>query len=152
MDQWCCMYGIPERFHSDGANNVHGHVIKELSKIIGADKSKSSRLHPQGDGTAEAFVKQMKSCIQKQVEHNADDWDLHLQSTAFAIRRSIANSTKFTPAELIIGTKLRQPIDFLISTNDKSKPVSYNQRQANWFAKSLIDKLNNSNDIVQVEI
>ena len=31
LDQWCCRYGIPERLHSDGANNVHGHVIKELN-------------------------------------------------------------------------------------------------------------------------
>ena len=27
FDNWCCRYGIPERFHSDGARNVHGEVM-----------------------------------------------------------------------------------------------------------------------------
>ena len=141
MDQWCCRYGIPERLHSDGANNVHGHVIRELSKYLGLEKSKSSRLHPQGDGTAEAFVKQLKSCVQKQVTHHGADWDLHIQSAAFAIRSSIANSTHFTPAELILGTKLTRPIDKLIPTEDQTQPVPYNQKQAAQFSKSLIDKM-----------
>ena len=56
IDHWCWRYGIPERFHSDGANNVHGLVIQELNKFWGISKSKSSHLHPQGDGTSEAFA------------------------------------------------------------------------------------------------
>ena len=27
FEHWCCRYGTPERFHSDGANNVHGEVL-----------------------------------------------------------------------------------------------------------------------------
>ena len=79
IDHWCCHYGIPERFHSDGANNVHGSVIRELNNYLGINKSKSSRLHPQGDGISEAFVKQMKTCVQKQVNKHGSDWDLYLQ-------------------------------------------------------------------------
>ncbi len=93
VDNWCCRYGTPERFHSDGANNVHGEVVKELCKHFGMKKSKSSRLHPQGDGMSEIFVRQLKSCIQKQVETNGSDWDLYLQTTAFAIRSNIAHNT-----------------------------------------------------------
>ena len=63
LDNWCCRYGVPERFHSDGASNVNGNVIQELCKLIGTCKSKSSRLHPQGDGQAEAFVKILKNCL-----------------------------------------------------------------------------------------
>ena len=90
FEQWCCRYGTPDRFHSDGANNVHGEVMKELCKHFGINKTKSLRLHPQGDGMAESFVKQMKSCVQKQVDRNGGDWDLFLQATAFAIRSNIA--------------------------------------------------------------
>ena len=64
-DQWICRYGIMQRLHSDGASNVHGSVMQEVSKILGIGKSKSSRLHPQGDGISEAMVKQVKSCVQK---------------------------------------------------------------------------------------
>ena len=44
--------------HSDGAPNVDGHVACELCKFLGAGKTKSSRLHLQGDdGISESIVK-----------------------------------------------------------------------------------------------
>ena len=62
VDQWCCRYGIPQGFHSDGCSNVHGEVMKEVLKLLGINKTKSSRLHPQGDGLAESFVKTQDMC------------------------------------------------------------------------------------------
>ena len=91
------------QLHSDGAQNVHGEVIKEMCKLIGTVKTKSSRLHPQGDGMSEAMVKIMKNAVKKQVDRYGRDWDSYLQTTAFAIRSSINTSTKFSPAELLIG-------------------------------------------------
>ena len=137
FDQWCCRYGIMDRLHSDGASNVHGDVMNELCRLIGTVKSKSSRLHPQGDGMAESTVKIMKSCIRKQVDQYGQDWDLYLHSTAFAIRTSINGSTKFTPAELILGDNLRRPID--VSSNDNVR--NFSQRQAKEFASSLVEKI-----------
>ena len=146
FENWCCRYGNPVRFHSDGAKNVHGEVVKELCKHFGVDKSKSSRLHPQGDGMAEIFVKQLKSCIQKQVDENGSDWDLYLQSTAFAIRSNIAYNSKCTPAELMIGQKLSQPIDHVF--DNKNKKQNFNQKQASQFAKDLKLRIENSKNIV----
>ena len=144
IDQWCCRYGIPERFHSDGASNVHGAVILELCKRLGVFKSKSSRLHPQGDGMSESFVKQLKSCIQKQVESNGTDWDLYLHTTAFAIRSNVAYNTKFSPSELMIGSKLVQPIDNIMSTT----PKSFSEKQSHEFARDLTAKITDSNRLV----
>ena len=63
FDNWICRYGVMERLHSDGANNVDGHVMQQVSELLGIIKSKSSRLHPQGDGLSEAVVKLVKSII-----------------------------------------------------------------------------------------
>ena len=144
FDQWCCRYGTPERFHSDGAKNVHGEVVKELCRHLGVEKSKSSRLHPQGDGMAESFVKTLKSCIQKQVESNGSNWDLFIQATAFAVRSNLAYNTKLSPAELVLGTKLVQPIDTLIDTNFKS----HAQKQGAAFAKDLCSRVRASQRLV----
>ncbi len=145
FEHWCCRYGTPIRFHSDGAKNVHGEVMKELCKHFGIDKSKSSRLHPQGDGMAESFVKQLKSCIQKQVDKNGSNWDLFLQTTAFAIRSNIAYNLKCTPAELVLGEKLSQPIDHVF---DDDGPKNFNQKQATCFAKDLKSRIESSTEIV----
>ena len=148
FDHWCCRYGTPSRFHSDGATNVHGEVMKELCRQFGVDKTKSSRLHPQGDGMAESFVKQLKYCVQKQVEENGSNWDLFLQSTAFAIRTNIAYNLKCTPAELIFGTKLSQPIEHVITDQNNTK-LSFNQKQATTFANELRERIQISKDVVR---
>ena len=144
FDNWCCRYGTPDRFHSDGATNVHGEVLKELCKHFGVDKSKSSRLHPQGDGMAESFVKQAKSCIQKQVEKNGSDWDLFLQTTAFAIRSNTTYNTKCSPAELIFGEKLIQPIGHLMDYGAET----FGQKQGSAFAKELKSRIESCKKMV----
>ena len=75
--------------------------------------------------------------------------DLHIQSTAFAIRNSIANSTKITAAELVLGTKLQQPVDKFISTPAKVTDLPFAKRQASQFAQSLVKQLVDSNNVVQ---
>ena len=116
-----------------------------LFRSSGISKSKSSSLHSQGDGTSEAFVKQMKSCIQKQVNDHGFDWDLYLPTTAFEIRNNIAFSTKFTPSELMLGAKLSQPIDRFVESPLKS----FVHKQAIDFAKRVKAKIDNSAKIVQ---
>ena len=74
----------------------------------------------------------MKSCIQKQVNAHESDWDLDLQTTAFAICNNTAYNTKFTPSELMLGAKLSQPIDRFV----ESPPKSFAHKQAIDFAKS----------------
>ena len=148
FNEWCCRYGVMTKLHSDGGNNVHSDVIKYLCTLIGTVKTKSSRLHPQGDGMAEATVKTMKAAVKKQVDEFGQDWDLYLQPTAFAIRTSLNSSTKHTPAELVIGDNLQRPIDVSI---EKTKTTG-NQRAHKEFATNLVEKLEKSAKIVNSNI
>ena len=34
FEEWCCRYGIMTQLHSDGAQNVHGEIMKELCQLI----------------------------------------------------------------------------------------------------------------------
>ena len=146
FDQWCCRYGIMTQLHSDGAQNVHGEIVQELCKLIGTVKSKSSRLHPQGDGLSEAMVKIIKTAVKKQVDSYGLDWDLYLQPTAFAIRSSINSSTRYAPAELLMGENLMRPIDVTVNSTGKK---SFSAMQAKEFATSLASKMDEANRIVQ---
>ena len=149
FEQWCCRYGIMTQLHSDGANNVHGEVVKALCNKIGSVKSKSSRLHPQGDGMAEAVVKMLKNAISKQVDEHGTDWDQYLQATAFAVRNSINNSTNCTPAELVLGSNPVRPIDLSASEGEaQTARVPHSKKQAQDFAKELTRKLDDSAKIV----
>ena len=143
-DQWCCRYGLMKSLHSDGASNVSGNVIQELCKLLGVNKSHSSRLHPQGDGMAESMIKILKDCIKKQVDKHGSNWDLHIQSAMYAVRSSICRSTGFTPSQMILGEILKIPVDLLTTTSPKDLQTpgeNYNQWQAQQFVADLGNKL-----------
>ena len=132
------------RLHSDGASNVHSIVMQEVAKILGIGKSKSSRLHPQGDGLSETMVKQVKSCVQKQVDQYGSNWDLYLQSTVYAICSSVNNNTKVAPPELILGTKFCLSNELLCSASPRllvQSSAAHNVRQAKTFTCDLGTRL-----------
>ena len=150
FEQWCCRYGVMTQLHSDGAKNVHGEVLKALCTKVGTVKSKSSRLHPQGDGMSEALVKLLKNAIRKQVNEHGSDWDQYLQPTAFAIRCAINNSTKCTPAELVLGGNPIRPIDLSASVgNSDACQIPFSTKQAQEFAINLTRKIDDSSDAVR---
>ena len=127
------------RLHSDGTSNVHVSVMQEVAKILGIGKSKSSHLHPQGDGLSKAMVKQVTSCVQKQVDQYGCNWDLYLQSAVYAICSSVNNynRTNVTPAELPPGAKLSLPTEILCSASPRllvQQSAAHHVRQAQAFA------------------
>ena len=125
--------------HSDGTPNVNGCIMHEVCIQLGIGKSKSSHLHPQGDGLSEAMVKQVKSCIQKQVDTNGCNWDQHLQPYAYAICTSINTSTNVIPAELVFGAKISTPVQLLTtpSTQPIQLSLTHNVKQVQQFANEL---------------
>ena len=56
-----------------GGSNVDGEIMRQLSNLLEIEKSKSSRLHPDGDGISEATVKQIKAIIRKHVDYYGHD-------------------------------------------------------------------------------
>ena len=152
---WICGYGLMQRLHRDGAQNVNDCVIHELCFILGIGKSKSSHLHPQDDGLSEAVVKIVKSCVQKHVDTIRKDWNLHLQSSVYVICTSLTKSTGFSPAELIFGTSLKTPIELLATTDPKElqiPPQHHHQKQAQQFASALGSQLQQSFTNVQGQL
>ena len=130
-----------DRLHSDGASNGHGQVIHKLFNFLGCEKSKSFRLHPQGDGLSESYVKFLRSIIQKHVDKYGSNWDMFMQSAAFAVRSSIKDSIGCTPVEVIFGEPLCRPIDLTSDSQTNCTKRPFNVRQAHQFAKSLKSNL-----------
>ncbi len=93
------------------------------------------------------MVKQVKSCVQKQVDQYSRHWDSYLQSAVYAIRSSVHNSTKVIPADLIFGAKLSLPTKLLcgdLPTPPAQQSTAHHVKQAQAFACDIATRLRNS--------
>ena len=71
-----------------------------------------------------------------------------MQSAAFTVRSSISDRKGCTPAEVIFGEPLCQPIDLTSDPQTNCTKRPFNVCQAHQFAKSLKSKLDASSEIV----
>ena len=59
-DQVFTMVGPPRRLHSDQGRNFESHILSELCKAFGVEKSHTTPYHPMGDGLVVCKKKQLE--------------------------------------------------------------------------------------------
>lgn len=128
LQGWIHRHGIPQVLLSDQGRNVDGRVIRELCSQYGIDKRHSSPYHPAGDGEAERAIQSMKQGLRCQLAEQREiktEWPTLLQQATFA-HNSLQNaSTKYSPHELMYGTRLRSWVD--VAAEPKSKDSGEDQ-------------------------
>ncbi|KAK9962690.1 hypothetical protein ABG768_008044 [Culter alburnus] len=64
-DKFFCVYGFPQRIHSDQGANFESRLIKELLQIAGVQKSRTTAYHPMGNGQVERFNRTLGNMIRE---------------------------------------------------------------------------------------
>ena len=62
-DKYFCIYGFPERIHSDQGASFESQLISELLKVAGVRKSRTTPYHPMGNGSVERFNRTLGNMI-----------------------------------------------------------------------------------------
>ncbi|KII68202.1 Transposon Tf2-9 polyprotein [Thelohanellus kitauei] len=121
----CVVYrfGIPDRIHSDQGRHFEGDLFKGICKTMGIKKSRTTPYHPASNGNVERENRKIKEMLRHHVNSNQNDWDRHLSMVLFAIRSAQNASTKYSPAELTLGRKLKTPVALEFSKNIYQKYV-----------------------------
>lgn len=68
-------YGVPLQILTDQGTNFEGNLFKELCKLLGIHKVRTSSYHPSGNGMIERFHKRMNAMIGKVINRHQMDWD-----------------------------------------------------------------------------
>ena len=106
-DHVFCVYGFPQRVHSDQGANFESELIAELLRLSGISKSHTTAYHPMGNGGTERFNRMLGSMLRSLPLRKKHKWPQQIQTLTFAL-----NAT-FAPFQLMFARILRLPVDVM---------------------------------------
>lgn len=112
-DRYFCVFGFPERIHSDQGANFESQLISELLRVSGVRKSHTTPYHPMGNGSVERFNRTLGGMIRALSPAEKADWPRRLQTLTFMYNCAAHETTGYPPFYLMFGRVPRLPVDIL---------------------------------------
>lgn len=137
VDQVLARFGCCRAFHSDQGSNFESQVMKEVSRLFGVKKTRTTSYHPRGDGMVERHNRTMEAMLSIWTNSQQDDWDQHLGLLAMAYRSAPHETTAETPNMMNLGREITLPVDLLLEAPPDQEP----EDNMSQYAQRLQDKL-----------
>ncbi|KAL6476359.1 hypothetical protein MHYP_G00148580 [Metynnis hypsauchen] len=118
VQNWFHRFGPPARIHSDQGRNFESALIRQLCKLYGVQKSRSTPHHPQGNGQCERFNRTLHDLLRTLPVDQKKHWPRHLPQLTFAYNTTPHQTTGRTPYFLMFGCHPRLPVDFLLGLGE----------------------------------
>ncbi|KAK0133435.1 Retrovirus-related Pol polyprotein from transposon 412 [Merluccius polli] len=112
-DNFFCVYGFPQRLHSDQGANFESELIAELLELAGVNKSRTSPYHPMGNGGTERFNRTLGNMLRSLPARSKQKWPQMIQTMTFVYNCTAHETTGFAPFYLMFGRVPRLPVDLL---------------------------------------
>ena len=113
LEGWISRFGVPLSLTSDRGSQFESHLWDKIMTLLGIRRQRTTSYHPQANGLVERFHRQLKSSLTAQ-GHN--DWMTTLPLVLLGIRTSLKTDIGNSSAELVYGSTLRLPGEFLCTT------------------------------------
>ena len=143
-DEFISHFGIPTRIHSDQGACFESDIIKELCKITGMTKSRTTPYHPMGNPIPERFNRTLLNMLGTLEPEKKSDWKKYLPSLTYAYNCTKHETTKVSPHELMFGRKPRLPIDAMFDT-----PVQEVSQTTKEYVEQLKKRMKTAQEIAQ---
>ncbi|KAI4885608.1 hypothetical protein NFI96_023817 [Prochilodus magdalenae] len=112
-DHVFCVYGFPQRIHSDQGANFESDLIAELLKLSGVAKSHTTAYHPMGNGCTERFNRTLGNMLRSLPLKAKHQWPQQIQTLTFAYNATVHETSGFAPFQLMFGRVPRLPVDVM---------------------------------------
>lgn len=111
FSSWVSRYGAPTTITTDRGSQFESALFQALIKFVGCERIRTTSYHPASNGMVERWHRSMKSAI---MCHETTEWVNTLPIVLLGLRTSIKEDIKTSSAELVFGTTLRIPGEFLV--------------------------------------
>uniref|UniRef100_A0A8C5M8Z4 Gypsy retrotransposon integrase-like protein 1 n=1 Tax=Leptobrachium leishanense TaxID=445787 RepID=A0A8C5M8Z4_9ANUR len=144
-DNIFCVYGFPQRIHTDQGTNFESTLIAELLILAGVAKSHTTAYHPMGNGETERFNRTLGNMLRSLPLKEKHNWPAQIQTLTFAYNATVHETTGYAPFQLMFGRIPKLPIDVMFGqVSHDPVIVDYSS-----YATSLMTYLHEATQIAQ---
>jgi hypothetical protein len=134
-------YGFPQQLHSDQGRNFESTIIKELCKVAGIRKSRTTPYHPMGNGQCERFNSTLLNMLGTLDAAQKQDWKSYVSSLVHAYNCTRSEATGYAPFYLMFGRHARLSLDVAMGVDPDTTQVQPRT------TREFVDKLRNRLDL-----
>ena len=126
VTQWIARFGAPMDITSDRGPQFTSHLWTSVAQLLGTTLHHTTAYHPQSNGLVERFHRHLKSAIRARL--TGPNWTKELPWVLLGIRTAPKEDLGCSSAELVYGTPLTVPGDFVASHSPPTDHHSQLQR------------------------
>jgi len=120
LGQWVSRFGMPADISSDRGAQFTSQLWSSLGELYGAKLHLTTAYHPQANGLVERFHRHLKSALRAKL--SGPNWVDELPWILLGVRTAPKDALRSSSAELVYGSVLTVPGDFVHSPADPPAP------------------------------
>ena len=117
--KWITLFGAPKTLLSDNGTQFISAIMQSYTQKHGTEQRFTTTYHPECNGQIERLHRWIKERLtliccdtgKDFINNKEDDWAEYLDIIQYTYNATPNKMTNFTPSELMIGRKLKLPLD-----------------------------------------
>ncbi|XP_047468533.1 uncharacterized protein LOC125024808 [Penaeus chinensis] len=114
---WISRYGIPATLTTDRGSQFESELWRQLMILLGSKRIRTTAYHPSANGMVECLHRQLKETFtaSSSTRQSVDQLPLAI----LHIRTSFKQDLQCTATEMVYGTTIALPADFVVSSGSQ---------------------------------
>uniref|UniRef100_A0A5S6QLN8 RNA-directed DNA polymerase n=1 Tax=Trichuris muris TaxID=70415 RepID=A0A5S6QLN8_TRIMR len=113
---WVARFGVPRQIITDRGKQFESHMWSALNRLMETQHTPTSAYHPQTNGLVERFHRQLKAALVARTHAVGIKWTVALPLVLLGIQAALKYDLGLSPAEMVYGSSLRLPAEFMAPT------------------------------------
>ena len=109
VDGFFSRFGFPFQIFHDQGRNFESKLFTALCEVLDIHKARTTPYRPSANGQVERYNRTLMDAVRCYIKDSQDQWDLHLQQIAGALRSAVNRSTNYTANKLMLGREVNTP-------------------------------------------